>query len=196
MHRPIVFSFSVHASWQPVKNLSDKRAQRSSLNTSVLHLQYSLQICSVHDPIWYYWSVSLHRSACMWIYLLEGNFYTEFTLFFLKNSWSAWMLLSNQNWVFLYQMLCHHLSIYCMRLVMNHIYKMKMFYSLIDIYELDIEFINFVITKLEYRQKSEHSLSRYDCLETELKALCCVVVWVYVNLCTVMVIELIVFSYN
>jgi hypothetical protein len=160
MHRPIVFSFSVHASWQPVKNLSDKRAQRSSLNTSVLHLQYSLQICSVHDPIWYYWSVSLHRSACMWIYLLEGNFYTEFTLFFLKNSWSAWMLLSNQNWVFLYQMLCHHLSIYCMRLVMNHIYKMKMFYSLIDIYELDIEFINFVITKLEYRQKSEHVVSQ------------------------------------
>jgi hypothetical protein len=193
MHIPIVFSFSVHASWQPVKNISDKRAKRSSLNTSVLHLQYSLHMCSVHDPIWYYWSVSLHRSACMWIYLLEGNFYRIYSIFPQK------------------QLECMHCpiriecfyikcstAIYQFTEISSESYLQNMifFYSLIDFYEMHIEFINFVISKLEYRQKSEHSLSRYDCLETELKALCCVVVWVYVNLCTVMVIELIVFSYN
>jgi hypothetical protein len=43
-------------------------------------------------------------------------------------------------------------------------------------YEMHIEFVNFVISKLEYCQKSGRSLSGYDCLETELKALCCVVV--------------------
>jgi hypothetical protein len=42
----------------------------------------------------------------------------------------------------------------------------------------------------------DHSLSRYDCLETKHKSFFDVFVGVYVNLCTVMVIELIVFSYN
>jgi hypothetical protein len=41
-----------------------------------------------------------------------------------------------------------------------------------------------------------YSLSRYDGLETEHKSLYYVFVWVDVNLCTVTVIELIVFSYN
>jgi hypothetical protein len=41
-----------------------------------------------------------------------------------------------------------------------------------------------------------HCLSRYDGLETKQKCLLYVIVWVDVNLCTVTVIELIVFSYN
>ena len=40
-----------------------------------------------------------------------------------------------------------------------------------------------------------HRLSRCDGLETKQKSLCYVFVGVYVNLCTVTVIELIVFSY-
>ena len=70
-----------------------------------------------------------------------------------------------------YQMLYHHLSIYW-----DLIYRFTFILLSTFTTELDIEFLNFVITKLEYRQKSGHSLSRYDCLETELKALCCVVV--------------------
>ena len=41
-----------------------------------------------------------------------------------------------------------------------------------------------------------HSLSRYNGLETKQKSLCYVFVSVHVELCTVTVIELIVFSYN
>ena len=41
-----------------------------------------------------------------------------------------------------------------------------------------------------------YSLSRYDSLQTKQKSLYYVFVGVYVNLCTVTVIELIVFSYN
>jgi hypothetical protein len=44
---------------------------------------------------------------------------------------------------------------------------------------------------------SRHGLSRYDALKTKQKCLLIYVfVWVHVNMCTVTVIELIVFSYN
>jgi hypothetical protein len=58
----------------------------------------------------------------------------------------------------------------------SYLQNMNIFNSIIDSYEMHIEFVNFVIAKLEYCQKSGYSLSIYDCLETELKALCCVVV--------------------
>ena len=62
-----------------------------------------------------------------------------------------------------------------------------------------MEFTGLVIKRISLRRyilELNHSLSRYDGLETKQKSLCYVFVGVYVNLCTVMVIELIVFSYN
>ena len=41
-----------------------------------------------------------------------------------------------------------------------YLQNMNIFYSLMDSYEMHIEFVNFVITKLEYRQKSGHVVSQ------------------------------------
>jgi hypothetical protein len=80
----------------------------------------------------------------------------------LKNNWSACIVQSELS-AFISNALPPFINL--LKLVPNHIYKIWFFYSLVDFYEMHIEFLNFVITKLEYRQKSGHSLSRYDCLE-------------------------------
>jgi hypothetical protein len=49
---------------------------------------------------------------------------------------------------------------------------------------------------LWYIHLYKHFSPRYDGVETKQRSLCYVFVGVYVNLCTVAVIELIVFSYN
>jgi hypothetical protein len=54
----------------------------------------------------------------------------------------------------------------------------------------------FFIQLQDFKDRSYHSLSRYDGLVTKQKSLCHVLAGVFVNLCTVTVIELIVFSYN